>query len=111
VPCQALEKALLSFHTTKMADINKTVRELWQKTYRGQVRGAPAHVCYTHPGPESHMHVSKHTLARTHVSTHIRMHACTHARRTSTTLKLSRTRTARAPTTTGDAALCAWEGG
>ena len=33
---QALEKALLSFHTTKMADINKIVRELWQKTYRGQ---------------------------------------------------------------------------
>ena len=33
---QALEKALLTFHTNKMADINKTVKELWQKTYRGQ---------------------------------------------------------------------------
>jgi DNA repair exonuclease SbcCD ATPase subunit len=33
---QALEKALLSFHTTKMADINKIIKELWQKTYRGQ---------------------------------------------------------------------------
>ncbi|GBF92537.1 DNA repair protein [Raphidocelis subcapitata] len=33
---RALEKALLAFHTTKMADINKTVKELWQKTYRGQ---------------------------------------------------------------------------
>uniref|UniRef100_A0A7S3VU85 DNA repair protein RAD50 n=1 Tax=Dunaliella tertiolecta TaxID=3047 RepID=A0A7S3VU85_DUNTE len=33
---KALEKALLSFHTTKMADINKIVKELWQKTYRGQ---------------------------------------------------------------------------
>ena len=36
-PClQALEKALLSFHTSKMADINKIVKELWQKTYRNQ---------------------------------------------------------------------------
>ena len=33
---QALEKALLSFHTSKMADINKIVKELWQKTYRNQ---------------------------------------------------------------------------
>ncbi|KAJ9527263.1 hypothetical protein QJQ45_025527 [Haematococcus lacustris] len=33
---KALEKALLVFHTTKMSDINKIVKELWQKTYRGQ---------------------------------------------------------------------------
>lgn len=33
---KALEKALLAFHTSKMADINKIVKELWQKTYRGQ---------------------------------------------------------------------------
>jgi len=33
---EALEKALLTFHTTKMADINKIIKELWQKTYRGQ---------------------------------------------------------------------------
>jgi DNA repair protein RAD50 len=33
---QALEKALLMFHTTKMTDINKTIKELWQKTYRNQ---------------------------------------------------------------------------
>ena len=33
---QALEKALLAFHTAKMSDINKIVKELWQKTYRGQ---------------------------------------------------------------------------
>ena len=33
---QALEKALLHFHSTKMADINKIIKELWQKTYRGQ---------------------------------------------------------------------------
>ncbi|KAK9817777.1 hypothetical protein WJX72_002045 [[Myrmecia] bisecta] len=33
---KALEKALLSFHTTKMADINKIIKELWQKTYRNQ---------------------------------------------------------------------------
>eukprot|EP00890_Picochlorum_soloecismus_P006767 jgi/Picsp_1/915/NSC_04400-R1_dna repair protein rad50 len=32
---KALERALLSFHATKMADINKTIKELWQKTYRG----------------------------------------------------------------------------
>jgi DNA repair protein RAD50 len=31
---KALERALLSFHTTKMADINAAVKELWQKTYR-----------------------------------------------------------------------------
>ena len=33
---QALEKALLAFHTSKMADINKIIKELWQKTYRNQ---------------------------------------------------------------------------
>ncbi len=33
---QALEKALLAFHTTKMADINKIIKEMWQKTYRNQ---------------------------------------------------------------------------
>jgi len=32
---QALERTLLSFHAAKMADINKTIKELWQKTYRG----------------------------------------------------------------------------
>ncbi len=31
---QALEKALLAFHTAKMAEIDKIVKELWQKTYR-----------------------------------------------------------------------------
>ena len=31
-----MEKALLSYHTTKMADINKFVKELWQRTYRNQ---------------------------------------------------------------------------
>ena len=35
-PIQALEKALLAYHTTKMADINKFVKELWQRTYRNQ---------------------------------------------------------------------------
>lgn len=33
---KAVERALLAFHGTKMADINKVVKELWQKTYRGQ---------------------------------------------------------------------------
>lgn len=33
---QALEKALLVFHTNKMAEINKVVKELWQKTYRNR---------------------------------------------------------------------------
>ncbi|KAG2442375.1 hypothetical protein HXX76_002461 [Chlamydomonas incerta] len=33
---KALEKALLVFHTSKMADINKIIKEMWQKTYRGQ---------------------------------------------------------------------------
>lgn len=32
---KALERTLLSFHASKMADINKTIKELWQKTYRG----------------------------------------------------------------------------
>ena len=30
----ALDKALMSFHASKMAEINKVVKELWQKTYR-----------------------------------------------------------------------------
>eukprot|EP00882_Tetradesmus_deserticola_P030122 GHRQ01033797.1.p1 GENE.GHRQ01033797.1~~GHRQ01033797.1.p1 ORF type:complete len:728 (+),score=351.39 GHRQ01033797.1:103-2286(+) len=33
---KALERALLAFHTGKMSDINKIVKEMWQKTYRGQ---------------------------------------------------------------------------
>jgi DNA repair protein RAD50 len=33
---KALDKALMSFHATKMEEINKVVRELWQRTYRGQ---------------------------------------------------------------------------
>ncbi|GAX75467.1 hypothetical protein CEUSTIGMA_g2910.t1 [Chlamydomonas eustigma] len=33
---KALEKALLMYHTSKMSDINKIIKELWQKTYRGQ---------------------------------------------------------------------------
>ena len=37
MPVQALEKALLAYHTTKMHDINKVIKELWQKTYRNQV--------------------------------------------------------------------------
>lgn len=31
---KAVERALLQFHTTKMAEINKIIKELWQKTYR-----------------------------------------------------------------------------
>lgn len=38
---QTLEKSLLTFHTDKMADINKIVKELWQKTYRNQVFHSP----------------------------------------------------------------------
>ena len=30
----ALDKALMAFHASKMAEINKVVKELWQKTYR-----------------------------------------------------------------------------
>lgn len=32
----ALDKALMRFHTLKMEEINKIIRELWQQTYRGQ---------------------------------------------------------------------------
>ena len=32
----ALDKALIAFHSSKMGDINKVVKELWQRTYRGQ---------------------------------------------------------------------------
>jgi hypothetical protein len=31
----ALERALLAFHSSKMAVVNAALRELWQKTYRG----------------------------------------------------------------------------
>ena len=30
---KALDKALMSFHSSKMEEINKVVRELWQRTY------------------------------------------------------------------------------
>jgi DNA repair protein RAD50 len=30
----ALKKALISFHNKKMTNVNKTIKELWQKTYR-----------------------------------------------------------------------------
>jgi len=33
---QALDKALMKFHAMKMAEINKTVKDLWQKVYRGR---------------------------------------------------------------------------
>lgn len=51
---QALEKALLAFHTTKMSDINQTIKELWQKTYRNQdidyiQARAPRWSCNSHP--------------------------------------------------------------
>lgn len=32
----ALDKALMKYHAIKMSEINKTVRELWQRVYRGQ---------------------------------------------------------------------------
>uniref|UniRef100_A0ACD5Z3N4 Uncharacterized protein n=1 Tax=Avena sativa TaxID=4498 RepID=A0ACD5Z3N4_AVESA len=32
----ALDKALMGFHTMKMEEINKIIKELWQQTYRGQ---------------------------------------------------------------------------
>ncbi|KAJ0941652.1 putative P-loop containing nucleoside triphosphate hydrolase [Helianthus annuus] len=32
----ALDKALMRFHSMKMEEINKIIRELWQQTYRGQ---------------------------------------------------------------------------
>eukprot|EP00898_Chlorokybus_atmophyticus_P003192 jgi/Chlat1/3874/Chrsp26S04017 len=32
----ALDKALLSYHSNKMVEINKIIHELWQQTYRGQ---------------------------------------------------------------------------
>eukprot|EP00698_Gefionella_okellyi_P003722 TRINITY_DN13469_c0_g1_i1.p1 TRINITY_DN13469_c0_g1~~TRINITY_DN13469_c0_g1_i1.p1 ORF type:complete len:1307 (+),score=384.17 TRINITY_DN13469_c0_g1_i1:102-4022(+) len=33
---EALEKALMKYHSMKMGEINKTIGELWQSTYRGQ---------------------------------------------------------------------------
>ena len=32
----ALDRALMAFHASKMSDINRVVRELWQRTYRGR---------------------------------------------------------------------------
>lgn len=31
-----VSRALMRFHTMKMEEINKIIRELWQQTYRGQ---------------------------------------------------------------------------
>lgn len=33
---KALEKALLAFHGEKMEEINRTIKELWQRVYRNQ---------------------------------------------------------------------------
>lgn len=32
---RALDQALMAFHTLKMSSINRTIKELWQQTYRG----------------------------------------------------------------------------
>lgn len=32
---KALNAALMRFHETKMADVNKAITELWNKTYKG----------------------------------------------------------------------------
>lgn len=32
----ALDKALMQFHSTKIGEINRIIRELWQRTYRGE---------------------------------------------------------------------------
>ncbi|KAH8871429.1 DNA repair protein RAD50 [Schistosoma japonicum] len=32
---RALDRALMSYHAVKMADLNKIIRELWRSTYRG----------------------------------------------------------------------------
>ena len=32
---KALDRALMKFHATKMEDINKSITELWNKTYKG----------------------------------------------------------------------------
>ncbi|KAL6065852.1 DNA repair protein rad50 [Balamuthia mandrillaris] len=32
----ALDKALMKYHSVKMAEINKIIKELWQQTYKGQ---------------------------------------------------------------------------
>lgn len=32
----ALDKALMKFHSAKMAEINRTIKELWQRVYRGR---------------------------------------------------------------------------
>ncbi|THD20542.1 DNA repair protein RAD50 [Fasciola hepatica] len=32
---RALDRAILDYHESKMADLNKIIRELWRKTYRG----------------------------------------------------------------------------
>ncbi|KAK2873085.1 hypothetical protein Q8A67_022982 [Cirrhinus molitorella] len=33
---KALDQAIMKFHSMKMAEINKIIRDLWQSTYRGQ---------------------------------------------------------------------------
>ena len=32
---RALDKAIMSYHKTKMDEINKIIRELWRNTYKG----------------------------------------------------------------------------
>lgn len=32
---RAMDKAILSYHKTKMNEINKIIKELWRNTYKG----------------------------------------------------------------------------
>ena len=34
-PYKALDRALIRFHQTKMEEINRSTKELWNKTYKG----------------------------------------------------------------------------
>jgi hypothetical protein len=36
VPMVSFSRAIMKFHSMKMEEINKIIRDLWRSTYRGQ---------------------------------------------------------------------------
>mgnify|MGYP001179789534 CR=1 FL=1 len=73
---KALDRALVRFHQKKMEDINKSIRELWTKTYKGEVTAAAAAADSTSTAisssPPTHHLLRTSTTSRSSPSTRAR---------------------------------------
>ena len=74
---KALDRALVRFHQKKMEDINKSIRELWTKTYKGEVTAAAAAAAASTPtaissSPPTHHLLRTSTTSRSSPSTRAR---------------------------------------